>query len=82
MPLSVVITPFRNGDRCSRLQTSFIVFTSYAASLPTLPSVPGISKKRRSAPVPPEPFVNSSLRPFICMHDWLSGITRMPDAGT
>jgi len=45
------------------------------------PSLPGISKKRRSAPVPPEPFVNSSLRPFISMHDWLRGMISMPVAG-
>ena len=36
--------------------------------------MPGISKKRRSAAVPPAPSRNSILRPDISMHDWLSGM--------
>ena len=52
--------PVMNVARCSTLHTSFIVRTSKAASLPTLPSVPGISKKRRRAPVPPPPSRSST----------------------
>src|SRR3989441_6638373 len=69
MPLAVVNTDVRNDARCSRDHTSFIVFTSYAASLPTWPSLPGISKNLRSAPAPPEPSLNSIFRPDLSMHD-------------
>ena len=48
--------------------------TSMASSLPTLPSLPGISKKRRPAAVPPDPSSNATLRGTISMHDWLSGM--------
>ena len=60
--------------RCSWAHTSRIVRTSNAANLPILPSVPGISKKRRSACVPPEPSLNSTWRPEISRQVWLSGM--------
>ena len=53
----------------------FIVFTSNAASLPMLPSVPGISKKRRPAPPPlPPPSFCSTFCALMSMQLWLSGM--------
>src|SRR5688500_17718109 len=39
-PPAVEITDVRNGVRCWIDQSSFMLLTSYAASLPMLPSVP------------------------------------------
>ena len=50
------------------------------ASLSMLPSVRGISKKRRSACVPPEPSFNSTLRPDISRQFCESG-TQAPPLG-
>src|SRR2546425_9540513 len=46
-PPAVETTAVMNGARCVYAHISFIVFTSNAANLPMLPSVAGISKKRR-----------------------------------
>ena len=46
-----------------------------------MPSVPGISKKRRSPIVPPEPSTNSTLRPDISMQLWLSGMMSLAGGG-
>ena len=40
-----------------------------------LPLLPGISKKRRSAIVPPEPSVGATTRALISMQAWVSGMT-------
>jgi hypothetical protein len=42
-PPAVEITDVRNGVRCWNDQSSFMLVTSKAASLPMFPSVPGIS---------------------------------------
>ena len=44
-PPAVESTAVRNGARCVTFQISFMVFTSYAASLPTLPFDPGHLKE-------------------------------------
>ena len=75
MPPAVESTAVMNGARCSTFQISFIVRTSYAASLPTLPLVPGISKKRRAAPPPlPPPSTRSTFCAFISWQLWASGM--------
>src|SRR6266850_2142373 len=80
-PPSVVSTPVSHSGCCSKLHFCCIVRTSKAASLPILPLLPGISKKRRSAMVPPEPSVGATTRPFISMQACVSGMTSVLVAG-
>jgi len=47
-----------------------------------LPLLPGISKKRRVAPVPPEPSLKSTFRPDISMQLWLSGMIKRAVPGS
>ncbi len=70
------------GAFCSTLQISSSVETSYAASLPKRPSLPGIGFHIRVAPVPPRPASRAISWPTISMQLWLSGATRRRRAGS
>ena len=76
-PPAVESTPVRNVARCCTLQTSLIVSTSYAASLPMFPSVPGISKNVGRRPCRPT-FLELDLPAGISMQLWLSGMISWP----
>src|SRR5215469_1452787 len=67
-PPAVDKTAVMKGECCSSFQFSFRVRTSKAASLPTLPFVPGISKNRREAPAPLAPPSTSST--FCASISW------------